>query len=212
MTIKKPRGVYGRCVAEELGGGEAKVPFAIFFDGDTLTAYCPEFNIQLMNSDIRQLRTAMLKAIAEKVEFKWEPWLEVQVNDFKNSKKMFDHYGNKMMLVIDVEAFEVAVRNGEHFHRAPGSKTFTKGKREPKARRAYSEHRGTFQGNEYYSVAIIRDTPEARAALEKLQVGMDALSSRVMELLSQENINKAIAGLLTGGSVLSLPSDTKKRK
>jgi len=212
MSIKRPHGVYGRNIAEEFGGGEAQVPFAIFFDGNTLTAYCPEFEIQHTSTDIRELRTKMLKAIDEKVSFKWEPWLEVQVNDFKNEKDMFLANGDKMQLSIEVERFETAVRNGEHYYRHPGSTKFMKGKKEPKSRKVYSQHSGMHGGTEYYSVAIIRDTPEAREALKKLQAGMETLSSRVMDLLSQDNINKAIAGLLTGGSLLALPAPTTKRK
>lgn len=209
MAIKRPHGTHGKRIAEEHGGGEARIPYALFMDGSDITAHCPEFNLTVSDPNIRVVRSKILALIEEKVKFEWSPMLEVEVTDFKNSRKLFAHRGDRMMLQIEFTRFEVAERNGEKYYREPGSTGFVKGEKKPKGRHSYGSHGGTVEGNEYISTAIIKDTPEARAALEKLQEGMTQLSAKVMDILSQGNIEKAITGLLTSGSFLALPAPKK---
>lgn len=208
---KRPQGVYGKRISEEThrpNGGAVVVDYDIYLDGGTLTAYCPEFKLMFSDANISTLRKTMNAAIDEKVSFTWEPWLKVEVTDFQNKDEMFaelrrEHEkGTNMKLEITVTPYEQAQRNGKWYHRAPGSGTFREGRVEGHERQAEGQYGGMTEGRDYVGVAVIRDTPEARAALEQLQASMTALSAKVMDVLSQNKIEKSLKALAAGSSLL----------
>lgn len=175
--------------------------------GQVLTAWCEEHQVEVTTSDLNGVRKAIIEKIRERLSYTWEPWLVVSVEERCNREGdavEWDDNGDGLSLDLQVrvECYEFGLgSDGRKCYRPlswhvspplPGQWTkdaqFTAGWIEPLPRHVSSENYGRGAGKSYATRAVIRDTPEVRAMLDAVRLGMHRLGTQLSELLSQGGI------------------------
>jgi len=180
-------------------------------------------DIDEQDHDIDVLRVRMQKLINERSNVVWSPYLHVEVlgdrsgtdDDGEVQKgdlfEVYKHRNPRMQIKISIEQIELTTIDDEKRHR-------------------YSEHSGRHDPRDGWpsvgrfgeldpeepkdiahtltaTSALIPDTPENRAALERIREGFAAIVERLDALLAPTLIEDTFALLATGRVALRLAED-----
>ncbi len=155
------------------------------------------FTINLTNKDINALEKAVQEQLKEAYATKWDAMLHVEVKVASNG-----NYSGRS-LSIEYEPFEITTRkDGKKMHRRPNQRSPWDG----------WPAEGVTKNNDdlVESQSLIEDTPENRAAIERIFDAMEKLGERVGNMMSPKHI---MTTLLQTCSVLVLaaPEEVKKQ-
>lgn len=193
-------------------------------DRSVLTAWCEEHQVEASATDIGKVREAIVSKIRERLTITWEPWMVIRVTERCNEQGgpiEWDRDGLSLELEarVDLYDFGICSADGQKYHRrrtwrapTPGRRAgywsdeshFSPGWIEPSPRHESSHNMGMGAGRSFSTTAVIRETPEARAAIERIRLGMHQIGIELGEILSQSNITATIGRLSSGPLALAL--------
>lgn len=215
MAVRKPMDL-GKRIHEEVhspDNGELHIKYGIYLKEGTLVGFCEEYALRIEDSDIRSLRRKMQAAIDEKVEIKWERWLLIRVDEFvPETGNIVKRGRGSIQFEMDVEQWEFTTHDGVKYSRALGETRYREGWPEGHERRKTCDKSigRDVHGHDWGTVAVIRDTPEAREALIRIEVAMNSVTRKLVDFLAPSNINKTLQKVLASGNVLALPAPKGK--
>lgn len=211
-----------------------KVDVRIHYSGGaTFTAECKEFGLKwAKHENLNQLKKIVEADIQAVSEFDFKPTLQVDIGILRpdGEQQGWSHVSNdngtfctllcdslgeddnsrfgrfRGLIELDVEAFEMAEVM------EPYRSTPTRYKRYGKGQAISSLYDKPDTGPNQ-SVSFIDDTPENRAALDKIFVGMQLLGEKLIDLLEPKKVQQSLKGIARVGTPL-LPAgkETKAKR
>lgn len=189
-------------------------------------AICDEISLDMEGEVLDDLETRAKKEAAARSDVTWEPWLHVTVSGFRYSEtedgddepakpvELFKPDGSwgsswgrtetSFDLKIHVAAVELTTIAGSRKWREKPKKD----DRSPQVRdgwpRVGREPASYYRHEPKNMSALVRDTPENRAALCRVRDTMATLTRRLDDLLGPDNAQATLAAVLAGGGPLAL--------
>lgn len=167
-------------------------------------------HVDMEGTDIVVLKKTARAEVESRLTVTWRKVLHVEVRQEKSQR---NHYGGdpkeiRAMLKLEVEQYWIAEINGERV-----SKRQEDGRAQKYWPGEYDEG-WTTKRKDYYSkkmleeecdphlAVIIDDTPESRAALEKIQLGLVTLGDQLRALLKPSTLSQVLARIAGNGDAL----------
>jgi len=195
--------------------GELEIPLRLIDDSDLKTtriSYCVDIDEPLKlkeyDKDLERLKRTVLEKVQSFFTIKWENFLHVRVDSAKTCRFSNRQHEKTRFLRLAYTRVSVGTRlDGTKCYYEVEDRQYSRARTnqgEPEV--GVRDH--PFERDEVQSFALVADTPENLASLDRIMAAMEDLSDRVKNLMSPDQIQKS----LQMSNVLALPAPAKEKK